>query len=579
MASPISFGDAYTMAKIAYRLGRAFTKGRKSAPAEFQEVENQLYALSAALESLKKATDKGEIRGESGLDPDNDPITIMLANCNETLSHLDNLVKEYGRLSSTGVESTGNEPAFTRIGKKIKRNWQTIQWTTEGGDLATLRSQLILHTNCLGLVLGAVNNTRTAKMSTQVSESAEILQKLYQLFLANTENSEVQNTVVQPGVEAQDGPAIIYFRLQADNFVCNRAALRLLDRSMDQPRDKQSNVFQCHCSHHGTASTELHTDQVSALTFSPSSFPVRLSGNPRSWIVYKMKNRDTHQLQNLTIRSSNLKYMSRFEEDFVDQLAIRKAQELLQQGINTTVAHLSPAADSVRVLSLLGNTSSTQFIDSITFSSDTRSFTRDAIASVNLFHYKSLPTRHVADDAVQSSQISYDNCAELVFHYKTKEGISKDISKSIVYSTDAFQLKLREMQVDLFAISHLYPRSDESLLLHLQADEILFEDLHIENGIIDIVVSRTNNQHRLIIRSENGYAALSQELPEDFISSLEQGAPPDMSAPTCEIRMQERDGAVYRQVRKRDGLGRFHISVAATYNNPLLELGLLTLTS
>ncbi|KAF7533247.1 hypothetical protein G7Z17_g13540 [Cylindrodendrum hubeiense] len=53
MTSPISIGDAYLLAKLALKLGHAFTKGRKSAPAEFREVENQLYSLSAALSALK----------------------------------------------------------------------------------------------------------------------------------------------------------------------------------------------------------------------------------------------------------------------------------------------------------------------------------------------------------------------------------------------------------------------------------------------------------------------------------------------------------------------------------------------
>jgi hypothetical protein len=48
MASPFSFGDAYQLSRLALKLGKAFTKGRKSAPTEFREVENQLYSLSAA---------------------------------------------------------------------------------------------------------------------------------------------------------------------------------------------------------------------------------------------------------------------------------------------------------------------------------------------------------------------------------------------------------------------------------------------------------------------------------------------------------------------------------------------------
>ncbi|KAG5661277.1 hypothetical protein KAF25_005399 [Fusarium avenaceum] len=613
MASPISFGDAYTMAKIAYRLGRAFTKGRKSAPAEFHEIENQLYALSTALEALKRATDKGDIRHGPTFDPNDDPIGIILASCNETLSHLDDLVKKYGSLSGTEEGSAKNEPAFTRIGKRIKRNWQTIRWTTEGGDIATLRSQLTLHTNSLGLILGVANGTRTATMSTQVSESTEILKDIYQWFLANLKNSELQKIGVPKKSEAGEKSVVIYFNLEGDGFECHRAALPLLDRSMDQLMDKQNILFECHCSQQGQTNVQLHADQVSTLTFSPSSFPVRLSGNPRSWIIYKMRNRDTHQLQNLTIRCLNLKHMSRFEERFVEQLAIRKARELLTQGTGTLMAHLSPESDNVRMLNSLADTSSTQFIDSVTFTSETRSFIQGAIASINLFHYKSMPVTGVVELVTNPKETSHDSHTELVIFYKKEDGNSNAIAKTVVYleystvikrlaamgttsslkigpancvsfnsdeeeAAANFGLKLREMQVDLFATSHQYPRPDESLLLHLQADEISCEDLHIENGIIDIVVSQTNNRHRLILRSANSYAVLSQELPQDFMSSLKQGTRPDLSAPTDEIRMQEKDGAVYRQLRKRDGIKQLRIRVAATQNDRLLELGLATLT-
>ncbi|KAF4494983.1 hypothetical protein FAGAP_8884 [Fusarium agapanthi] len=391
MASPISFGDAYTMAKIAYRLGRAFTKGRKSAPAEFHEVENQLYALSTALESLKQATDEGKIAGRPQHGIDNEPITIMLANCNETLSHLDNLVKEYGSLSSSGDKDTGSETAFTRIGKKIKRNWQTIQWTTEGGDLATLRSQLIFHTNSLGLVLGAVNNARTAKMSTQVSESAEkIPQKLYRLLLTDTESSGDGRTVVQPTFEIQDSHVIIYFKLQGDGFDCQRAAFHLPDGLKHQTMEKQSHIFE---------------SSICINIFS-IKFPNQAIRQPKVLDYLQ----DEEQRYAPVAECDDLLCESEtFEKEFVDRIAVRKTTELLHQAANS------------------------------------------------------------------------------------------------------FELKLREMQMDLFAIGSMYPRLDESLLLHLQAEEISCEDLHIENGIIEIVVSRKNNRHRLIIRSEDGYAALSQE--------------------------------------------------------------------
>lgn len=52
MSMPVSIGDILLLSKIAYQIGVAFTSGRKSAPREFAEVENQLFALSTALEVL-----------------------------------------------------------------------------------------------------------------------------------------------------------------------------------------------------------------------------------------------------------------------------------------------------------------------------------------------------------------------------------------------------------------------------------------------------------------------------------------------------------------------------------------------
>jgi hypothetical protein len=55
MALPVSIGDVIAMAKLAKTIALAFTKGRKSAPAEFREVENQLYSLSTALAAFEDA--------------------------------------------------------------------------------------------------------------------------------------------------------------------------------------------------------------------------------------------------------------------------------------------------------------------------------------------------------------------------------------------------------------------------------------------------------------------------------------------------------------------------------------------
>jgi hypothetical protein len=165
MTSPVSIGDAFLMASLALKLGRAFTKGRKSAPAEFREVENQLYSLSAALSALDRAhkTAGSALTIDQARLPSlsqqrqadgEDVLKSMLRSCEETLKHLETLVEKY---SSIGKPKDSEAPVLKRWSRELKDNWKKVAWTTEGGDLATLRSQLTVHTNCLNLVLGVIN--------------------------------------------------------------------------------------------------------------------------------------------------------------------------------------------------------------------------------------------------------------------------------------------------------------------------------------------------------------------------------------------------------------------------------------
>lgn len=161
MASPVSLGDAILIAKLALRLGKAFTRGRKSAPSEFREVEAQLYSLSTALQALGDASQQNDsgARGEPSstlTEPtteqakEREAIDPMLQSCQKCLEHLDEVVKKY---SSIVEPRDSQQSRSKRWAHDIKTNWKKIQWTTEGGNLDTLRSQLTVHTNALNLVL------------------------------------------------------------------------------------------------------------------------------------------------------------------------------------------------------------------------------------------------------------------------------------------------------------------------------------------------------------------------------------------------------------------------------------------
>lgn len=168
MALPVSIGDGILLSTLALRLGRAFSSGRESAPDEFQEVQNQLYSLSKALEAVSShqkipfETQNGnEIDVTSSRnkeEPDqHDVIALMVSNCRNTLGHLELIVDKYTELRSDSEEP--GQAGGKRWRKELKENWKKVRWTTEGGDLDKLRGNLAVHIEGLNLAISAINRS------------------------------------------------------------------------------------------------------------------------------------------------------------------------------------------------------------------------------------------------------------------------------------------------------------------------------------------------------------------------------------------------------------------------------------
>lgn len=168
MALPVSIGDAILLSTLALRLGRALKSGRKSAPDELQEVQNQLYSLSKALEVLAshrkivfEAQDDSDINVTTSRDGEpeqhDDVIALMVSNCRTTLGHLELTVDKYTELRSNNEEP--DQVGGKRLRKDLKANWLKLRWTTEGGDLDKLRGNLAVHINGLNLAISAINRS------------------------------------------------------------------------------------------------------------------------------------------------------------------------------------------------------------------------------------------------------------------------------------------------------------------------------------------------------------------------------------------------------------------------------------
>ena len=160
MALPISAGDAILLSKIAWRIGQAFTTGRKSAPAEFAEIQSLLSTLSEVLKVLGETssnTDEHDQRGTIN-DQDEDAkansalLGQIMMNCNSTLTHLKTIVDKY-----IDLDEKRDEKEERKWKDGAKKNWKKVMWTKEGGDIIKLKTTLTAHISGLSLALLTIN--------------------------------------------------------------------------------------------------------------------------------------------------------------------------------------------------------------------------------------------------------------------------------------------------------------------------------------------------------------------------------------------------------------------------------------
>lgn len=157
MSSPVSIGDAILLAQIALTIGQAFTSGRKSAPAEFAEIQNLLFTLSESLKLLAHdlpsddAAPTEEIEGD--VDDETAVLSQIIMNCRCTLTYLEMLVQKYLVIETKQENSEGSR----RWKDEMRRNWKKMVWTKEGGDIAKLKTTLTAHISGLNLAVSAIN--------------------------------------------------------------------------------------------------------------------------------------------------------------------------------------------------------------------------------------------------------------------------------------------------------------------------------------------------------------------------------------------------------------------------------------
>jgi hypothetical protein len=157
MSFRISLEDILRLSGLAYTIGKALTTGRKLAPDEFQEVQNQLFAISNALKVLSTTLQENvsKYAEEAGRQEEDEILSQMVENCQSTLEHFNRVLQRYPELRPDSEEKLADESTRKRWRRELKENIKKIKWTTEGTGLGRLRQDLATHVNALNLAIAA----------------------------------------------------------------------------------------------------------------------------------------------------------------------------------------------------------------------------------------------------------------------------------------------------------------------------------------------------------------------------------------------------------------------------------------
>lgn len=163
---PLSVGDILMMSQTAWKIGRAFQHGKKSAPSEFREFESEANGLSEALK-LVAETLYSDCSILSKADPETRAaVGMILESAQRTLEDLESFVERYQVIKK---KETGSGFAVERSwSEAVMANYKTLKWTPEGGDITELRNMLQMHTNTINLVMQALQSRSLARLEKTV---------------------------------------------------------------------------------------------------------------------------------------------------------------------------------------------------------------------------------------------------------------------------------------------------------------------------------------------------------------------------------------------------------------------------
>ncbi|KAI1111590.1 hypothetical protein F5Y14DRAFT_464383 [Nemania sp. NC0429] len=626
----VSIGDGILLAQIAWRLAKTFSTGRQSAPAEFQELANELYALSTALTAAENEHNNSRSpTNQAVIDNPNtatqDVFKHIIQNCKQILTHLEDIVNRYMIVS----EKTDPEgPKLKRWRESIARNWKKVEWTTERGDLNTLRSQIVVHINSLNLLVTIGTSSRTASIEQSLDKKLKLLEELHQWCVVNLKETVPKRSAAsgelinasEQSTPTQSSTIISTFELSkrgeaGNEIICHCVSLRdeWFESFLDSSLGVSSGcMFACRCLdyHVGIVS---HQVAVQRYGLSHIIFPIRIASDDRSWMLFKTGDTVNNQLVDLYIRKIHPNYLSHLEDNFFRALSSDRGNAMLARGAENSLCYISPDDQEQRILEAMSDlTISPRSVESVTFKSGQTRHVRELVDDVQILHYEVLdgelsmndpqsgPARWLEyaevvisfspEDAQQSgdvisvvlkltrntfTKLNKNACVDIMSieavgtHSNGQRTPYHGLDITIQFTTKAaaeeFYENIEAMRTELFIKSLRYPRSNEKVVLNLQAARVECEDVYIDDAEITIVVD-TDAKYRLIITSHNRCTIISQVLVDTFFTF--HGTGPNYTGSTYLVQID--DTGKRRIFHYKNGFR--HLSLSTTQGNRMLEL-------
>ena len=145
------------LSQLAWRLTCSFTAGQTDTPADFVDVENELKDLTKSLNIISETLDEdGSLLARANQSTRRGTLSI-LANCQRTLEDLEIFVNSYQDVKKV-TQPEGGKIVQRSWRPVFLKNYRTILWTTEGGDICSLRSILSLHTQSITIAFEALQS-------------------------------------------------------------------------------------------------------------------------------------------------------------------------------------------------------------------------------------------------------------------------------------------------------------------------------------------------------------------------------------------------------------------------------------